>query len=204
MTLAQQITTNTNHLHSINSCRIWLRTTSIAEITDIAGQLLLNRAISGNCDENSQPALWHITYSTLTWSEQPRPPDKAWKWWKKFLQHITINKSKRLRQPLGSWHNNWQRDRKWCFQSNKAQTIITRTRADGHSSQYTIQRRTSHEKQTYMLSNNNIMISHTHSPITPDDIKHDSIVASKISSALYISYTTDTTDNIGLQTKYKY
>jgi hypothetical protein len=105
MSMAQNFTSKVNLQKSINACRIWLQIFSIAEITDTHGTHILRSAVTGDCDDISQPALWHITYSNLHWPKQHRPPTKAWNIWKKFTSHISKTHSLELRKHLEKRNN---------------------------------------------------------------------------------------------------
>jgi hypothetical protein len=66
-----------SELESINACRIFLRVTTMAEITNNNGTHILENALVGKVDKYQQPLLWETSRSTLQWPMQELPPKCA-------------------------------------------------------------------------------------------------------------------------------
>jgi hypothetical protein len=173
MALATRFTNNTNHLHAINSCRIWLQVTTLAEITEDSGSSILRTAIMGEIDTNGLPKLWNISTSLSHWPHQPRPPKRSWKIWQKMLQHFTSHDSTTLKQALGQWNTNWNKQRNWLFLSNKSQRTIKWQPKDGQALFYHNHRRTTNRLQTFNLTTTNDVYSDFIHPVTPSLITHE-------------------------------
>jgi hypothetical protein len=178
MALATKFTRNRNHLFSVNSCRIWLQITTVAERADTDGSRLIPTAVSGESDENNNPNLWQITNSALTWPQQERPTDRAGNTWRRFLQQLTDKNTNLLRQPLGCWTSNWQRHRKWRFYTNKQQTTVQHHRKDGSKSQNVLTRRSTNCTQRYEMDNITIEAPNIDLPIIHSSLHQDHIIIS--------------------------
>jgi hypothetical protein len=175
MTLATQYTKNIDHIRAINSCRIWLQVTTLAEITDSNGLTLLKPAITGEDDPNGEPHLWHLSRSLNSWPTQPKPPKKSWNIWQKMLKRYTSNSHNILNIPLGHWTAAWNNHITWHFLSDKRMHMIQRTTTAGNELLYVNHRPTTKSIQYFILTDiNNEDVDFTH-PATPTHITIDMI-----------------------------
>jgi hypothetical protein len=175
MTLATQYTKNIDHIRAINSCRIWLQFTTIAEITDSNGTTLLKPAITGESDPNGKPRLWHLSRSLNSWPAQPKPPKKSWNIWQKMLNRYTSNRHDTLTTPLGHWTAAWNNHRTWHFLSDTRVQMIQGTNSEGDEFIYVNHRLTTQSIQHFTLTHiNHDDVNFTH-PATPTHITFDTI-----------------------------
>jgi hypothetical protein len=126
MEKAMSYTKDTNRLISINNCRIYLQAVTIAEISHISGTRLLKEAYHGLVDENDNPSIRKHSQSTVMWPIQPRPPEKSWRIWKKFLKKFLHHNCLHWKCPVARWLPNSKPNRVWIDQvSKKVITNIT-------------------------------------------------------------------------------
>jgi len=98
MDLALTLSYNPRQLCQLNSCRLYLRVLTIADI----GKDLLPSALNGL--RNPQRP------STLDWPTQLRPSPQDWSQWRTVITHLEVGN--KLRKPLGPWitsptHQSW-------------------------------------------------------------------------------------------------
>jgi hypothetical protein len=105
---------STSDIECVNACRIYLQVNFLSEICDNRGIQVLPQAIKGTLDSQGTPTLWTISQSTLQWPHQPRPPQKSWNIWKKYLRIIT-SPTFRVQVPLGDWVYTKQPQRTWTY-----------------------------------------------------------------------------------------
>jgi hypothetical protein len=106
-----------SELESINTCRLYLQVTTLAEIAYDNGLALLHCAVKGTMTPNNTPCLWNYSRSTLDWPYQEQPPQRCWNIWKRFLLLMTTNNmSLILEDPLGDWLNTAHQQRDWHYQ----------------------------------------------------------------------------------------
>jgi hypothetical protein len=134
MSHAMQFTDSPSKLRHINQCRLYLRVTTIAEISNGQGSEIMVGAIYGTSNPEGHPILHSIhSESTLNWPAQPKPPPQSWGIWKRFLTSIVTPQSRTtLKQPLGEWLQNYNHQRNWHYIAINPTTIIhhaTETRA---------------------------------------------------------------------------
>jgi hypothetical protein len=153
-----------SQLESINACRLFLQVNTIAEITTCKGTLLLPQAVKGSTDENGIPTLWQISTSKLKWPHQPKPPQKSWNIWKRFLQQYTTKTpSNKLSQPLGNWLPTAYDQRHWIFTKynnniiRQTQTNIDYYQVDPHQ-HFFYKTYTKHQTPAIVLPAHNIPI----------------------------------------------
>jgi hypothetical protein len=105
-----------SQLETINACRLFLQVNTLAEICNDRGTHILISAIKGTQDKQGYPLIHQYSKSKLQWPYQPRPPQKAWYLWKKYLKQYTTNSpTMRLVNPLGSWLSNCHNQRNWKY-----------------------------------------------------------------------------------------
>jgi hypothetical protein len=73
-----------SELECINTCRIFLQVTSLAEITNDRGDMFLPQVTKGQVNQSNQPKLHKVPKSLLSWPVQTPPSTKAWRIWKQF------------------------------------------------------------------------------------------------------------------------
>jgi len=68
----------------INACRMFLQITTLAEMTDHTGCILLPHALLQQ--QHDHPiGLQHLSHSTLSWPAINNPTKATWKFWTKTL-----------------------------------------------------------------------------------------------------------------------
>jgi len=104
----------TPQLGQINTCRMYLQVTMLAEIVDHTGYTLLPQAfIQGHTDK--PPSLQTISHSTLQWPMIHPPTKTCWKLWQWTICNIFTGSPSgtHLHQPLGPWNKHYQKTCKW-------------------------------------------------------------------------------------------
>ena len=98
----------------VNRCRLFLRVTTLSEISTDDGAKIYPEVWRGHPPPNS--------FSKLLWPRQHRPPPSSWRVWRKFLQqalrpnyYTCYSTNLPLRQPLGRWIANYGSDRHWLW-----------------------------------------------------------------------------------------
>ena len=119
MTLSQAEFTATELL-VINRCRLFLRVTTLSEISTADGLNIHSDVWRGYPPPHS--------LSKILWPRQHRPPNPSWRVWRRFLQQALrpgdysgYSTRLPLRQPLGRWFSHYTSDRHW-FWSYSART----------------------------------------------------------------------------------
>jgi len=86
-------------LTDANNVRLYLRVTTLSEITEHTGRRILT-----SCYHRSDTPEPGTHGSTLQWPTQPSPGKRAWHTWQKILTNLYLtNKSLDLRRPIGPW-----------------------------------------------------------------------------------------------------
>jgi hypothetical protein len=165
---------------SINACRIYLRITTIAEITNENGSNILQIALKEKLNNNNTaPLLWQILQSKLSWPHQLRPPTASWNHWKKFLLCFTTNTPVlQLINPLGNWLINVHEQRNLTYHYYHTDIIKI-----SNPYQYYTQIPNCHHQQTYQLQHQYVIVPQNNSTpaipffITPEILScHENIV----------------------------
>ena len=99
----QQQLWNNSQVMQINSCRRFLQAQTLADITNAQGTRLLTNVMTGAQAPNS---------TRVSDFNQPRPGDKAWRTWRRFLLTIS-NRYGVLTNPLNKWTVDVTRVRHW-------------------------------------------------------------------------------------------
>jgi hypothetical protein len=163
-----------SQLESINTCRLYLQVTTLAELSNENGTNILSYALKGTLDPNTnQPQLWTYSKSTLDWPYQERPPTKAWNIWKRFLLSFTTNTPElRLSQSLGPWLPGVHTQRKWKYIQLGDDIVTTST---PHAFYSKLPNRV--YQQTYQLQQQRLLVlQNNHLPVIPLHITHNTIV----------------------------
>ena len=103
----------------IQSCRVFLRVMTLADVSNAKGTAIITTALSG---------INHRA-STLNWPTQQRPPNTSWATWRKFLRSFTRhNKGKDLtlqqQYKMGIWTKTHQT---WTWLGNTSRVLNTTT-----------------------------------------------------------------------------
>ena len=126
-------------LQRINRCRLFLQANVLSEISTCDGTQLQKEVWKGQLPVNN--------YSLLLWPRQPRPSAQAWRIWRRFLtqalrpgKYTCYSTHLPLKQPLGDWFSDFQRDRQWqWFYSPRSTTFLRHDRMaksyQGHPAQ---------------------------------------------------------------------
>jgi hypothetical protein len=112
-------------IECINACRLFLQVNFLSEISANRGTTLLQQAIKGTTDQYEHPILWQISHSNLKWPHQPRPPQKSWHKWKRYLQFRT-SPTFQILIPLGETLISSHEQREWRY-TLVEQTLLDRT-----------------------------------------------------------------------------
>jgi hypothetical protein len=84
-------------LISLNLCRLHLRVTTLADITESSGAMILQDAWTGNN--------WFTLHRIDTWPVIPRPTAAHWNIWRTYIKKGFITRGLRLHSPLKPWIN---------------------------------------------------------------------------------------------------
>jgi hypothetical protein len=91
---------------------LYLQVNTIAEITNIQGNKIHKEAYFG-ISGSEGPELRKCSKSTMVWPVQSKPPERAWKVWKKMLRNIVHKGSLTLKYPLSRWITTENNQRIW-------------------------------------------------------------------------------------------
>jgi hypothetical protein len=97
-----------HQLQSINRCRMYLRATTLSDITTGFGDQINKDILRGIRDEDA--------YTPYLWPRQPRPDERSWRLWRKALRESFPHTNRRLTTPLGSWHDGHRDQWRWFYQ----------------------------------------------------------------------------------------
>jgi hypothetical protein len=104
----------------------------------------------------------------------PTPPSQAiLENMAKMLQHFTSHDSTTLKQALGQWNTNWNKQRNWLLLSNKSHRTVKWQPKDEQALFYHNHRRTTNRLQTFNLTTMNDVYSEFIHPVTPSLITHE-------------------------------
>jgi hypothetical protein len=142
------------------------------------------------------------------------------------MTKLTTTGTLALKTPLSKWYTTWSTQRAWRYHINDNENTISHTSADGQTTLYALQRRTTNSAHTYhLLLNQTPSMFPFRRPVTPSHINQSTIVITRpthghptfpttTSSTIRTyntttSYTTEipertTTTNIGLYTLHSY
>ena len=93
------------HIIQINACRRFLQVQTLADITNMQGTRILSSVMHGTSEPNRSTV-------RISMFNQPRPHEKLWKTWRRFLLSIS-NKYGVLSQPLHRWTTDVHKTRHW-------------------------------------------------------------------------------------------
>jgi len=105
-----------HQLEKLNACRMYLQVTTLAEITDHTGTILLQQAFLAP-HATLPRGLTNISSSTLQWPTVATPSSACWQLWSATIRtlYTGARNGHRLQQPLGPWlptydiHHFWHR-----------------------------------------------------------------------------------------------
>jgi hypothetical protein len=161
-----------SELQAINACRLYLKVTTIAEISNHKGTHILQCIPKGTMDTTEQPTLWQYSTSNIKWPQQSRPPPKAWYLWKKYIKAYTTGTSLlTLKQPLGNWYNTAHSQRSWIY--TKYHNDIIKT--SPNSTTYYTKILSRHDNVYTIQCQPHTVPQELRSPIIPYLINHDTI-----------------------------
>jgi len=119
-----QCNLTTRELQLINNVRLYLRVTTLSEISNHSGTHVLQQYMQyPNLETPFQHTYPHVG-STLKWPTQLLPGPQSWKLWKRIVQRVfCYTNSNKLVRPMGSWISdtydaNWQWSWYLCTQSS--------------------------------------------------------------------------------------
>jgi len=105
---------STLQLEQINACRMSVQVTTLAEIVDHTGKLLLSNVLL-QPRKTIPLGLNTISHSKLQWPQIHNPSQSCWKFWTKTICTIFTGSTNgtRLQQPLGPWTAQYDTVRHW-------------------------------------------------------------------------------------------
>jgi len=91
-------------LECLNACQMYLKVTTLLEITDHTGTELLPQILSNPCCQTPK-GLDNISYSLLQWLQIHLPLVECWQLWSSTVQTIYtgLTRGTKLLHPLGDW-----------------------------------------------------------------------------------------------------
>jgi len=109
-------------LEQLNACRMYLKVTTLAEITDHTGKELLPQILSTRTSPIPK-GLGTISTSTLQWPNIHNPSAQCWRLWTRSICNLYAGSptNTRLNTPLGNWTLYYQDIHfwHWCFSPNE-------------------------------------------------------------------------------------
>ncbi len=114
-------------LEQINTCRMFLQITTLADMMDHMGGFLLPHAFLQTSSEH-RIGLESLSTSTLMWPEISNPTKAMWKLWTKTICMLFTGDTNgtQLRQPLGAWTSNFQKYWDWKWRMPTADRLLNR------------------------------------------------------------------------------
>ena len=114
-----------NQLDKLNACRMHLQVTTLAEITDHTGTLLLPQALVSS-STTSPKGLSNISHSTLQWPTVNLPYSACWKLWSRTVRTLYTGSDNgmKLRTPLGKWNPQYEQHRFWHWRMADPEHIV--------------------------------------------------------------------------------
>jgi len=105
---------STAQLRQLNACRMHLKLTTLAEMTDHTGMFLLPQVTNPSASLPPK-GLENISTSLLDWPASHSPTIKCWRFWTRTIQTVFTGliKGTRLQHPLGPWKENHCNLRFW-------------------------------------------------------------------------------------------
>jgi len=114
MEAVDDLNLTTPQLEQINTCRMYLQVTTLAEITDHTGMHLLPQILTphGHTYPNG---LDNISCSTLQWPRVSNPTPTKWKVWTRTICTLFTGSAMgtKLNIPLGTWTQDYNTNRFW-------------------------------------------------------------------------------------------
>jgi len=101
-------------LEQINACQMSLQVTTLAEIVDHTGKLLLPNALL-QPRQTIPLGLNEISHSKLHWPQIHNPSQSCWKFWTTTICNVFVGSTNgtRLQHPLGPWTAQYETVRQW-------------------------------------------------------------------------------------------
>jgi len=112
-------------LEKINACRMSLQVTTLAEITDHTGTMILPHVLS--TPASPEPSgLQDLSKSTLSWPNIHPPSKTCWKLWTKTLCTLFAGAAQqtKLNHPLGIWLPLYQDVRTWHWRLSPLGSLL--------------------------------------------------------------------------------
>jgi len=115
-------------LEQINACRMHLQITTLAEIADHMGTMLLPQALLQK-KRTTPPGLDMISHSKLQWPRIHTPTTACWRLWTKTICSVFMGSvtGTRLTHPLGPWNANYDRACYWHWRLSPTGHLLHQT-----------------------------------------------------------------------------
>jgi len=113
MEAIEDLNLSPSQLEQINACRMYLRLTTLAEMVEFTGQLILPHILTSS-NQHFPAGLDDISTSSVTWPHIHCPSKVSWSLWTRTVCNLFTgaNKHNKLMHPLGKWMPNHQL---YCF-----------------------------------------------------------------------------------------
>jgi len=107
-----------SQLEQLNTCRMYLQVTTLAEMTDRTSMHLLLQVLQTH-GQTHPNGLDSISHSTLQWPQVCNPTTTSWNFWTQTICTLFMGSAtgSRLHNPLGNWTSDYDMTHfwKWCL-----------------------------------------------------------------------------------------
>jgi len=114
-----------HQLEKLNACRMYLQVTTLAEITNHVGDMLLPQILT-NYTHPIPKGLTSISTSLLQWPKVHPPAAACWRIWTKTIDTLYTGSAKgtRLRNPLRPWNSLHSKYRFWHWRMHDPDHMV--------------------------------------------------------------------------------
>jgi len=127
MEAIEDLALSVSQMEQINACRMYLKVTTLAEITDHTGTLLLPQALLHKPHQQPQ-GLQDLSTSVLEWPQIHCPSKGSWALWTSTICNLFTgsNSGSCLHHPLGPWTRDYNTYRHWHWRMAPAERLLHR------------------------------------------------------------------------------
>jgi len=114
-----------SQLEQINACHMYLKITTLAEMTDHTRMYLLPQVLKPRSQAHP-PGLESISSSTLQWPKVCNPTTTTWNFWTQTISSLFMGSAtgSKLHNPLGHWTPDYNMHRFWKWQLAPMQRLL--------------------------------------------------------------------------------
>jgi len=124
---------NLNHgqLEQMNACRMFLQVTTLAEVVDHTGTMLLPQILK-QPKQDRPDGLAALSALTIHWPRVHQPSKASWTLWTRTLCNLITGtpNGRKLQQPLGAWTQDYLKVRFWKWRLSPHGTLLHQTQPD--------------------------------------------------------------------------